>query len=236
MTTPREHLVNPIETPAIRTCALLYTNIILKFVYFLGFNRYNAILKVSLATVDGDSAPCRITAGGEKQTAAAAKGYAMWKHHAGRMDFHEPLFQLLERGWRFQEFGPTAGAREGGCWAVTGFHRWARVRVDRLERRDAWAAAVRLALKAAIKRRPFLTAPTTGTRRSSPDDPTVFDEEQMRLRAMGWSFSEHQTAQESGRVGWVVSGTRRGRRIRALDDDRSDAWGTALILAGVTST
>ena len=58
----------------------------------------------------------------------------------------------------------------------------------------------------------------------------------MRLRAMGWSFSEHQTAQECGRVGWVVSGTRDGQSIRALDDDRSDAWGTARILAGVTST
>ena len=56
----------------------------------------------------------------------------------------------------------------------------------------------------------------------------------MRLRAMGWSFSEHQMAQQSGRVRWVVSGTRRGGRIRALDFDRSDAWGTALILAGVT--
>ena len=204
--------------------------------YFLCLNRYTVILKASLAAVDGDSALCRITAGGDAQTAAAAKGHPMWKHHAGRMDFDEPLFQLLERGWRFQEFAPTAGARDGGCWAVTGFHRWARVRVDRLERRDAWAEAVRLALKAAIKRRPFPAAPTAGTLRSSPDDPTVFDEERMRLSAIGWAFSEHQTAQQSGRLGWVVSGTRRGQRIRALDDDRSDAWGTALILAGVTST
>ena len=23
--------------------------------------------------------------------------------------------------WRFQEFAPTVGARDGGCWAVTGF-------------------------------------------------------------------------------------------------------------------
>ena len=158
----------------------------------------------------------------------------MWKHHAGRIDFEEPLFQLFERGWRFQEFAPTIGARDGGCWAVTGFQRWARVRVDRLERRDAWAEAVRLALRAAINRRPFLAAPMDGTMRSSPDDPTVFDEERVRLRAMGWSFSEHRTAQQGGRMGWVVSGTRGRRRIRALDDDRSDAWGTALILAGVT--
>ena len=125
-------------------------------------------------------------------------------------------------------------ARDGGCWAVTGFRRWARVRVDRLERRDAWAEAVRLALMAAAKRRPFLAAPADSTMRGSPEDPTAFDEERMRLRAMGWSFSEHKTVQQSGRVGWVVSGTRHGRRIRALDDDRSDAWGTALILAGVT--
>jgi hypothetical protein len=58
------------------------------------------------------------------------------------------------------------------------------VRVDRLERRDAWAEAVRLALRAAIERRTFLTAPTDGTMRGSPDDPTVFDEERMRLTAM----------------------------------------------------
>ena len=78
----------------------------------------------------------------------------MWKHQAGRMDFDGPLFQLLQRGWRFQEFGPIVGAREGGCWAVTGFHGWARVRVDRAERRDAWAEAVRLGLRAASKRGP----------------------------------------------------------------------------------
>jgi hypothetical protein len=191
-------------------------------------------MSLSNALMRGDWAFHRITPGGDAQTAAAAKGYAMWKHQAGRMDFHEPLFQLLERGWRFQEFAPAAGARDGGCWAVSGFRRWARVRVDRLERRDAWAEAVRLALRAAAKRRPFLAAPADGTMRGSPEDPTAFDEERMRLRAMGWSFSEHKTVQQSGRVGWVVSGTRHGRRIRALDDDRSDAWGTALILAGVT--
>jgi hypothetical protein len=108
----------------------------------------------------------------------------LWKHQAGRIDFDEPLLKLLQRGWRFREQGPIMGARDGGCWAVTGFRRWARVRVDRLERRDAWAEAVRLALRAAIERRTFLTAPTDGTMRGSPDDPTVFDEERMRLTAM----------------------------------------------------
>ncbi len=52
MTTPRKHLVNPIITrngssrgdqiDQILKCKLLYTNIILKFMYFLCLNRYNA--------------------------------------------------------------------------------------------------------------------------------------------------------------------------------------------------
>jgi hypothetical protein len=160
----------------------------------------------------------------------------MWKHQAGRIDFDEPLLELSERGGRFKECAPKTRAWNCGFWVASGFHRRARVRVDRLERRDARAEAVRVALKAVIRRRPFPAAPAAGTMRSSPEDPTVSDEERVRLRAMGWLFSEHQTAQQSGRVGWVVSGTWRGRTIRALDDDRSDAWGLALILAGVTFT
>ena len=155
----------------------------------------------------------------------------MWQHQAGRIDFDEPLFQLLQRGWRFREVGPIVGARDGGVWAVSGVHGWARVHVGRSERTDAWAEAVRLALVAATRRRPYLEAHASDTMRSSPDDPTVCDEERTRLIAIGWSFSEHLTAQESGREGWVVSGTRSGRRIRVVDDERSDAWGTALILA-----
>jgi hypothetical protein len=160
----------------------------------------------------------------------------MWTHQAGRMDFDEPLFQLLESGWRFRESGPIAGERDGGCWAVTGFRRWARVQASRLERRDAWAEAVRCALASAIEQRPLAAAPLDDTTRSSPDDPTACDIERSRLMAMGWSLSEQKTAQEGGHVGWVVSGTRHGRRIRALDDDRRDAWATALILIGVTTT
>ena len=75
--------------------------------------------------------------------------------------------------------------------------------------------------------------PLSGTRGGSPDDPTVCDEERARLSEAGWSFSEHMTVQASGREGWLVSGTRGGRRIRAVDHDRSDAWGVALILATV---
>jgi hypothetical protein len=157
----------------------------------------------------------------------------MWQHQAGRIDFDEPLFQLLQSGWRFQEFGPIKGARDGGCWAVSGVHAWDRVRVGRSERRDAWAEAVRLALTADTRRRPNLAADHSGTMRSSPDDPTVRDLERARLKAMGWSFSEHLTAQESGLEGWVVSGSRSGRSIRSLEDDRSEAWAIALILAAV---
>jgi hypothetical protein len=160
----------------------------------------------------------------------------MWQHQAGRIDFDEPLLQLLQRGWGFREYAPIVGAQYGGCWAVIGVHGRVRVRVDRAERREAWAEGVRLALMAAIERRPLLAAPLFGTMVGPPVDPTVCDEERARLRAVGWSFSEHLTAQANGREGWVVSGTQGGRRIRAVDDDRSDAWGTALILAAVTGT
>jgi hypothetical protein len=160
----------------------------------------------------------------------------MWQHQAGRIDFEEPLFQLMQRGWAFRECAPIVGAREGGCWAVLGDHSGGRVRVDRSERRDAWAEAVRLALIAAVERRPLLAAPLARIIEGAPDDPTVCDEERARLRAVGWCFSEHLTAQANGQAGWVVSGTRGGRRIRAVDDDRSDAWGTVLILAAVMGT
>jgi len=160
----------------------------------------------------------------------------MWQHQAGRIDFDEPLLQLLRQGWGFREYAPIVGAGDGGCWAVIGVHGGARFRVDRSERREAWAEAVRLALMAAIERRPLMATPLHGTIVGPPVDPTVCDEERARLSAVGWSFSEHPTAQESGREGWVVSGTRGGRRIRAVDDERSDAWGTALILAAVTGT
>jgi hypothetical protein len=149
----------------------------------------------------------------------------MWRHQAGRIDFDEPLSQLLLRGWGFREYAPIVGVRDGGCWAVIGVHGGARVRVDLSERREAWAEAVRLAL---------LAAPPSGTMGVPPDEPTACDEERARLREAGWSFSEHLTSQASGREGWVVSGTRDGRRIRVADDDRSDAWGAALILAAVT--
>ena len=69
--------------------------------------------------MDGDSPRPRITAGGDAKTAVAAERYAMWKHQAGRIDFEEPLFELFERGWRFQEFAPTVGA---GRWLL-GRHR-----------------------------------------------------------------------------------------------------------------
>ena len=56
-----------------------------------------------------------------------------------------------------------------------------------------------------------------------------------RLRALGWSFSEHLTAQEDGTEGWVVDGARSGQKIRIVQEDRAGAWGTVLILAAVTS-
>jgi hypothetical protein len=160
----------------------------------------------------------------------------MWRHQIGRIDFDEPLLRLLRRGWRFRELGPIVGARDGGCWAVTAFHGWVRVRAGRLERRDAWAEAVRLALRTVTKRKRFLEPNLSDTMLSSPDDPTVCDEERTRLKAMGWSFSEHLTALATGRDGWVVSGTRSGQKVRAVENDRSEAWSTALILAAVTGT
>jgi hypothetical protein len=149
----------------------------------------------------------------------------MWRHEAGRIDFDEPLSQLLLRGWGFREFAPIAGVRDGGCWAVVGVHGGDRVRVDRSERREAWGEAVGLAL---------LAAPLPGSVRAPTEGATACDEERIRLREADWSFTEHLTPQAGGRVGWVVRGTRDGRTILVADDDRSDAWGTALILAAVT--
>ena len=160
----------------------------------------------------------------------------MWQYQAGRIDFDEPLLHLMQRGWGFRERAPIVGATDGGRWAVFGVHSGGRVRVDRSERRDAWAEAVRLARMAAVERRPSPADPLSGIMGSPADDPTVCDEERARLRAVGWFFSEHLTAQASGREGWVVGATRGRRRIRAVDDNRSDAWGTVLILAALTAT
>jgi hypothetical protein len=160
----------------------------------------------------------------------------MWEHQMGRIDFDEPLFELAQRGWRFREYAPIVGAQDGGCWTVIGMHGGARVQVDRSGRRDAWAEAVRVALMATTDRSPLLAAPFSETKAEPPVDLTACDEERVRLRAVGWSFSEHLTVQASGREGWVVSGTRGGRRFRVVDDDRSDAWGTALILAALAET
>jgi hypothetical protein len=87
----------------------------------------------------------------------------MWQHQAGRIDFDEPLLHLWERGWGFREYAPIIDARDGGCWAVIGVHGGARVRVDRSERREAWAEAVRLALMANVERRTILAASRSGT-------------------------------------------------------------------------
>jgi hypothetical protein len=160
----------------------------------------------------------------------------MWRHQIGRIDFDEPLLRLLRRGWRFRELGPIVGARDDGCWAVTAFHGWVRVRAGRLERKDAWAEAVRFALRTVTKRKRFLEPSLSDTVPSSPDDPSVCDEERTRLKAIGWSFSEHIAALANGGDGWVVSGTRSGQRVRAEENDRCEAWGTALILAAVTGT
>lgn len=148
----------------------------------------------------------------------------MWQHQPGRIDFDGPLSLLLQLGWGFREIAPIVGVRGGGHWAVTGIQGARRLQVDRTDRRDAWAEAVRLALLPAL----FSEPPAR-----TPDDPTVCDEERARLRADGWCFSEHPTAQVSGRDGWVVSGTRGARTIHAVDDHRSDAWAEALILAVV---
>ena len=158
----------------------------------------------------------------------------MWQHQAGRIDFNEPLWQLWQRGWGFREYAPAVGARDGGCWAVIGVRGGVRVRGDRSERRDAWAEAVRLALMAAVEPTPLLAGSLSRTMGGPPHDPTACDGRRARLRAAGWSFSEHPTALASGRKGWAVSGTRGGQRIRVVDDNRSDAWGTAMILTAVT--
>ena len=89
-------------------------------------------------------------------TGAAARGLAMWRHQAGRIDFDGPLLRLWRRGWAFREYAPIVGARDGGHWSVVGVHGGARVRGDRPGRREAWAEAVRLALRAAVGRRPLL--------------------------------------------------------------------------------
>lgn len=148
----------------------------------------------------------------------------MWRHEVGRIDFDEPLSRLLQLGWGFRESPPIVGARDGGCWAVIGVHAGGRVRADRPGRLEAWAEAVRYAL---------LVATPSGTGAGPSDPPTACDEERARLRDAGWSFSEHLTAQASGGEGWVISGSRGGRRIRVVDGDRSEAWGQALILAAV---
>ncbi len=87
----------------------------------------------------------------------------MWQHQAGRIDFDEPLWQLWQRGWGFRECTPIIGAQDGGCWAVIGVHGGSRVQADRSGRRDAWAEAVRLALVAAVERRPILAASLSRT-------------------------------------------------------------------------
>jgi hypothetical protein len=159
----------------------------------------------------------------------------MWQHEVGRVDFEKPLFQLMQRGWDFRERTPIDGALDGDFWAVLGVNGAERVQVDGPERNEAWAEAVRLALIAG-ERMPEPTAPISSTMRGSPDDSTVCDEERASLRAAGWSFCEHRTAQPTGRERWVVSGSAGGQRIQAVEDDRSDAWGSALILATVIGT
>ena len=160
----------------------------------------------------------------------------MWEHQVGRTDFDEPLLQLLQQGWGFREYAPIVGASSGGCWAVIGLQGGARIRADRTERKEAWAEVVRLALAAVSEAWPPQTIPVLRTRDSSTEDPTVSTEERVRLRAEGWSFSEHATAQASGWEGWVVCGTRGGQSIRVQDDDCSEAWGEALILTALAGT
>lgn len=191
------------EIARTRTLSLLYNTIILKCLYFLNLNWYNALLKAGFAAVDGDSALRGITAGGDAETAVAARGFPMWKHQAGRIDFDEPLFQLFERGWRFQEFAPTVGARDGGCWAVAGFHRGARVLVDRLERRDAWAEAVRLALTAEISAGPswLLKRPAPGGARRTLQRSLTRSACGSR-RWDGRSPSTRRTSRAAGSDGW----------------------------------
>ena len=101
----------------------------------------------------------------------------MWQHQTGRIDFDEPLLQLMQLGWAFWEYAPIASGLEGGSWAVMGVKGSARVKVHRIERRDAWAEAVRLALIPAVERGPHAVAARSTTIASSPDDPTACDEE-----------------------------------------------------------
>lgn len=156
----------------------------------------------------------------------------MWQHQAGRIDFDEPLLQLLKLGWGFGESAPIVGAPNRGSWSVIGISDAARVRGDRPGRLEAWAEAVRLALMAADESRSPV-GPSHGDLGGAPDEPSVRAEECARLREAGWSFSEHLTAQANGLDGWVVSGARGGRRVRCVDDNRSAAWSAALILAAL---
>src|SRR5579871_6753759 len=86
----------------------------------------------------------------------------MWRHQSGRIDFVGPLLRLWRRGWGFREYGPIVGARDDGHWSVVGVNGGAEVRVDRPERREAWAEAVRLALVVAVGRRFLVAAPWSG--------------------------------------------------------------------------
>ena len=106
----------------------------------------------------------------------------MWQHQAGRFDFEEPLLQLVQRGWAFREYAPLTSALAGGSWVVIGVEGSGWVKVDRPERRDAWAEAVRLASIPAIEGGRHAVAARSATKASLPDDPTVCDEE----RADAW--------------------------------------------------
>jgi hypothetical protein len=179
----------------------------------------------------------RAPAGADAQNDAIAEGKrVMWQHKVGRVDFESPLFQLMRRGWDFRESTPTGDAQYGDSWAVIGVNGAEKVQVDGAERNEAWAEAVRLALIADVKRGPNPTAPCSSMMKESPDEPTVCEEERASLRAAGWSFSEHRTAQASGRAGWVVAASAGGQSIQAVDENRLDAWGAALILATVSGT
>lgn len=157
----------------------------------------------------------------------------MWEHQAGGIDFEEQLLLLFQRGWEFQESVPVIGDANSGSWTVTGVRGGERVRANNFDQRDAWAEAVRIALMTPIERESLLAPPLSESMGGFPNDPTVCDEARDRLRTAGWSFSEHPTAQASGLEGWVISGTLGDKRIRVVEDDRSDAWGQALILATV---
>lgn len=70
------------------------------------------------------------------------KGWAMWQHQAGRIDFDRPRSLLMQLEWGFRELGPIVGARAGGYWNVIGIHSGARVRGYSTDRRDAGAEAM----------------------------------------------------------------------------------------------